>query len=103
MQGKTTEISDRPLKGVTVRCWEGRNSRPFETLASSQKRYRRKGTGHHLRPNLVILRGHAFNSSAAPPLNGLKNSTNSTDSFSALGARDPQPVDTASRHSPRLP
>ncbi len=40
MQGKTTEISDRPLKGVTVRCWEGRTSRPFETLASSQKRYR---------------------------------------------------------------
>ncbi len=58
-----------------------------------------EGTGHRLRPNRVILRGHGFNSWAAPPLNGLKNSTDSTDSFSALDARDPQPADTASRHS----
>jgi hypothetical protein len=28
---------------------------------------RNKGTGHHLERNLVILRGHGFNSSAAPP------------------------------------
>ena len=28
----------------------------------------KKGTGHHLGPNLVILREHGFNSSAAPPV-----------------------------------
>jgi hypothetical protein len=33
------------------------------------KVHRRKvGTGHHLGPDLVILPGHGFNSSAAPPL-----------------------------------
>jgi hypothetical protein len=34
IQGRTTEISQRPLKGVPVRYWEGRNIGPFGTLAS---------------------------------------------------------------------
>ena len=34
IQGITTGISDRPLKEVTVCCWEGRSSGPFATLAS---------------------------------------------------------------------
>ena len=32
--GETSEISNCPFTRVAVRCWEGRNSRPFEILAS---------------------------------------------------------------------
>jgi hypothetical protein len=39
--------------------------------SGAQGNLTKKGTGHHLGPNLVILRGHGFNSPAVPPLGSL--------------------------------
>ncbi len=77
----------KPLKSLTAPSRELRFVAGRAGTADPLRPWRlhRKGTGHYIGPNLGMLRGHGFNSSAPPPLNGLKNSTDSTDSFSALG------------------
>jgi hypothetical protein len=93
--GTSSKLSGR----AAVRLGSRRSLLPGPVFHRRVPEYPRHATRYHLGPNRVIWREHGFNSSAAPPLNGLKNSTDSTDSFSALGARDPHPGDTASRRS----
>ena len=67
----TSRDLDAPtLHGVLARS---ANSQELETPLQEFRHFK-KGTGHHLGVNLVILRGRDLNSSAAPPGGNLPRS-----------------------------
>ncbi len=91
---KSLTAPSRELRFVTGRAGTADPLRPW--------RHHRKGTGHYLGPNLVMLRGHAFNSSAAPPLGSRLSASGFLSPALCLQARLLSPLSPLSVLSPRL-